>query len=334
MKLSIIIPVYNAADVVCRTLDSIYSQGLDPREFEVICVDDCSTDNTPKVLEEYAQRLEGGGNLCIVRHTVNKRQGGARNTAIKMAKGDWILHLDSDDFFLDGTLGKLLAFAEEHPDLDTVMFDCGEGADVATGSLGNYSRQHLDERVMTGEEFLQRIPVPWVLWCYMYRREHLLQTGFFFEENTHFEDTDFVLKYTARSKAICFLPLTVVFHTIHPNQSTGVNDDPNKIREVIRTTYRVFDAATKEKFHSLAASKAIMWHASYGFRLCLKRFVWRLPSYKDIKAILSECRFTEPTGDRLVDFANRHITLVALALTVGKPFLYAAARTIRFLRRK
>lgn len=61
MELSIIISVYNAADTVCRTLDSIYSQGLDPREFEVICVDDCSTDDTPKVLEAYRHRLGGGG---------------------------------------------------------------------------------------------------------------------------------------------------------------------------------------------------------------------------------------------------------------------------------
>ena len=45
MKLSIVIPVYNAAGTVCCSLDSIYSRGLDNKDFEVICVDDCSSDN-------------------------------------------------------------------------------------------------------------------------------------------------------------------------------------------------------------------------------------------------------------------------------------------------
>ncbi len=61
MKLSIIIPVYNAAGTVCKTLDSIYSQGLDTKDFEVICVDDCSTDDTADVMEAYAEKLAGGG---------------------------------------------------------------------------------------------------------------------------------------------------------------------------------------------------------------------------------------------------------------------------------
>ena len=59
MKLSIIIPVYNAAGMVGRTLDSIYSQGLDNKDFEVICVDDCSTDNSVEVMEAYAHKLGG-----------------------------------------------------------------------------------------------------------------------------------------------------------------------------------------------------------------------------------------------------------------------------------
>lgn len=59
MKLSIIIPVYNAVGMVGKTLDSIYSQGLDTEEFEVICVDDCSTDNSVEMMEAYAHKLGG-----------------------------------------------------------------------------------------------------------------------------------------------------------------------------------------------------------------------------------------------------------------------------------
>ena len=71
--ISIVIPIYNGAWCVGRCLDSIYSQELQPDDFEIICVDDCSIDGTLQVLEEYAAKYL---NLTICRHIVNKRQGG------------------------------------------------------------------------------------------------------------------------------------------------------------------------------------------------------------------------------------------------------------------
>lgn len=229
---------------------------------------------------------------------------------------------------------KLLEVAEAEPALDTVMFDSCIGDGTLPCATSNYIPLHLDTQTMTGVEFLQKIPVPWAPWSYLYRRDHLLSTGLFFAEHARFEDTDFVLKYTARSLAIRFLPLVVYYHTAHPNQTSYIGNDPDRIRDLMRINYRKFDAAIKEKPHSLAASKAIMGHATYGFRQNLKRIVWRLPSYKDIKAILSECRYTEPTGDRLVDFCNRHVVITVCALMLMKPLLGTAVRLKRLLRRR
>lgn len=268
-----------------------------------------------------------------MRHPVNKRQGGARNTAIKMAEGDWLLFVDDDDFFIDGTLGNVLTFAEEHPTLDTVMFDYCKGDGALSGVIGVYSRQHLEERVMTGVEFLQRISVPWTPWCYMYRREHLLSTGFFFEENVRFEDADFVLKYTAQSNAICFVPYVVYYHTIHPNQTTSNMDgDVIRLRDLFRINFRIYDAAIKERSHSVAASKAMMGHATFMRRSWLKRFGWRL-SHGAAWSILQECRFTEKTGDWLVDFTNRHVRTTVLVLMLVKPALSSIV-TLRKLRHR
>ena len=123
MKLSVIIPVYNAAAFIGRALDSIYSQGMKEEDFEVICVDDCSPDNSYEVMMGYLHEGHHPENLIILRHSVNKRTGGARNTGIRAARGKWILFLDPDDFYLPDTLNKLLDAAEEDPRLDTVMFD-------------------------------------------------------------------------------------------------------------------------------------------------------------------------------------------------------------------
>ena len=84
--ISIIIPVYNGFEQYSQTcFDSIYSQGLPTNEFEVICVDDASTDNSYPILKKYEKIY---CNLKILRHDHNKRQGGARNTGLSIAIGE------------------------------------------------------------------------------------------------------------------------------------------------------------------------------------------------------------------------------------------------------
>ena len=69
-QLSIVIPVFNGSNEINICLDSIYSQGMSPEQFEVICVDDCANRMQP-------------GNLKIIRHNVNKRQGGGEIQVLK-----------------------------------------------------------------------------------------------------------------------------------------------------------------------------------------------------------------------------------------------------------
>ena len=76
MKLSIILPVYNVAAFIPRALDSIYSQGMKEDDFEVICVDDCSPDNSYEVMTNYLYEGRHPENLIILRHSVNKCIGG------------------------------------------------------------------------------------------------------------------------------------------------------------------------------------------------------------------------------------------------------------------
>ena len=118
---SIIIPVYNglAHDLpIC--LESIWHQPLDPSIYEVICVDDCSTDDTRRWLDEQAAKHS---NMRVVKHAVNKRQGGSRNTGIRIAKGKYIIFIDQDDYFHQGSIAKvyehLLTVA-----LDILIVDC------------------------------------------------------------------------------------------------------------------------------------------------------------------------------------------------------------------
>lgn len=111
MKLSVIVPVYNMAGEgkLDFCLNSLLNQTIS--DYEIIAVDDASTDNSLDVLREYEQRHPD--KLRVVVHEVNKRQGGAKNTGLKIATGEWIGFVDSDDWVSPDCYEKLLKKAQE-----------------------------------------------------------------------------------------------------------------------------------------------------------------------------------------------------------------------------
>ncbi len=113
MKLSIIVPVYNmAADGKLNyCMDSLVAQTLPDSEYEIIAVNDASTDESLKVLRDYECRFPGL--VKVVSYEVNKRQGGAKNEGLKVAQGEWIGFIDSDDWVTPDFYERLLAKAEE-----------------------------------------------------------------------------------------------------------------------------------------------------------------------------------------------------------------------------
>ncbi len=112
MRLSIIVPVYNmAADgKLAYCLDSLVNQTL-KEPYEIIAVDDASTDNSLEVLKDYESRYPEL--FKVVSYEVNRRQGGAKNAGLKVATGEWIGFIDSDDWVTSDYYEKLLNKAYE-----------------------------------------------------------------------------------------------------------------------------------------------------------------------------------------------------------------------------
>lgn len=109
MKLSIIIPVYNAEKYLKKCLESIFVQDIPISDYEVIAVDDGSTDNSLKILENFKENFH---NLQVISQK-NKGEAGARNTALKLAKGDYITFLDNDDYYENNALSQSLEIIEK-----------------------------------------------------------------------------------------------------------------------------------------------------------------------------------------------------------------------------
>lgn len=111
MKLSIIVPVFNMASdgKLEYCLESLVNQTIN--DYEIIAVDDCSTDNSLEILRQYEAKYPD--KFKVIASPVNKKQGGAKNLGLEIAKGEWIGFIDSDDWITKDYYEKLLNKAEE-----------------------------------------------------------------------------------------------------------------------------------------------------------------------------------------------------------------------------
>ena len=102
-KISIIVPVYNGEKYLPITLDSIREQTIGIENLEIIIADDCSTDRTPEIIEEFKERINGQTHKETVKSIrLNENMGGAygpRNLALDYANGEYLMFLDSDDTY-------------------------------------------------------------------------------------------------------------------------------------------------------------------------------------------------------------------------------------------
>lgn len=121
IKVSVIIPAFNVEKYISKSLDSLMSQTM--REFEVICVDDTSTDMTYEIMCDYCSKYR---NITCIRNATNKGAAFCRNRGLEVAKGKYVIFLDSDDTYHPQLLGKLYLAAES------------ETADVAICNVNYY----------------------------------------------------------------------------------------------------------------------------------------------------------------------------------------------------
>lgn len=119
--LSIIIPAYNAQETICCCLDSIIDQNIQS-DYEVICVNDGSKDQTGQLIDEYCKKDPH----FIAIHQKNQGLSGARNSGLAIAKGEYLLFVDSDDFLPKNCIDKMLENAKRSQ------------ADIVLGTVGKY----------------------------------------------------------------------------------------------------------------------------------------------------------------------------------------------------
>lgn len=115
-QISILVAVYNTAPYLPQCLDSLCGQTL--RDIQIICIDDCSTDQSPQILTDYAQR---DARITLLRTPHNSGQAAARNLGLQMATGEFTTFVDSDDWLAPDALEQALGALAQNPANDCAV---------------------------------------------------------------------------------------------------------------------------------------------------------------------------------------------------------------------
>ena len=174
MLLSVIVPVYNMAadDKLLYCLKSLTGQTLDPSDYEVIAVDDCSTDDSFAVMRQLEE--ESGGVLKAVHLPVNHHQGGAKNAGLMLARGEWIGFIDADDWVTPDYYERLITLAEK---TGADMTGCDYSlVDRHTMEPGKVVRNNRPEQagILTEDKYRKLLLDSGSLVVKVYRREIIL----------------------------------------------------------------------------------------------------------------------------------------------------------------
>lgn len=132
--LSIIIPVYNVENYIRECLDSLLQQDLSA--CEVLCVNDGSTDGSLAILHEYQAAHP---NVFRVFSQINQGQAAARNKALDEARGEFVIFLDSDDYYLPNAIATIITYIKKYPLVDVFYWDCA----VTTEGNRYYTLPHI-----------------------------------------------------------------------------------------------------------------------------------------------------------------------------------------------
>lgn len=190
---SIIIPIYNSEKFLSTCLDSILKQDMD--SFEIICINDGSTDNSQIILEEYAKK---SSRIKILQQE-NKGVSSARNAGIKQANGDYILFLDSDDYYYNNHILTDFFNILYEQDYDCIYFPGGCITDQWSGKE-NYETKVYDNAWYCLEEHCNKpkILIFGCVYTQCYRRKIILENNLQFNENLCYgEDRLFTIRFFA-----------------------------------------------------------------------------------------------------------------------------------------
>lgn len=240
-KVSVLLPVYNAEKFLRKTIESILAQSF--RDFELILINDGSTDQSENVMREFSDPR-----LVIVNNEENLKLIATLNRGIALARGAYLARCDADDIYAPDRFEKQVRYLDAHPDISVLGTDAWyiNEADVVTGTTRFFPSKPADvlARLFTSSPVFH----PSV----MMRTEALRAVGGYSANAVHAEDYALWLAFSKDGYGLANLPEKLLFYRVHPQSISQ-----SKMTEQARTT-----EALLEQFYSNALGE----NAGAGFR--------------------------------------------------------------------
>ena len=236
---SIVVPVYKAEKYLEGCVDSLVNQT--EKNIEIILVDDGSPDSCPAICDRYAEQYK---NIFVI-HKSNSGPSDARNAALKIAKGDYIMFVDSDDYIDPDACERMLPFTKKG--FDIIATDgIPEGENISLVHRGVENN-----KVYDGEEFLKKSVmngnIPMVVWLHLYRREFLVSNNLVFKNGVYHEDEEFIPRTFLSAQSVISTGDKYYHYVIREN-SIMTNPDKRKNAEdlynVCKCLSSVYDELT------------------------------------------------------------------------------------------
>lgn len=199
IKVSVIIPIYNAAPWISECICSVLTQDMD--SIEIICVDDGSSDESIHIIKELAKNKS----LTIIENE-HAGAGYARNIGICHANGEYVMFLDADDYFPNNNvLNRLYTHA-----IKSHLNICGGSAALLDGnSVISSSKYKFQSETILDFKDTQFI---YGFWRFLFKRDYLIENRIFFPTYSVFEDPVFLLKAFSDSELFAVIPDVVYVH--------------------------------------------------------------------------------------------------------------------------
>jgi len=251
IRFSIIIPVYNVEKYLDECFESVLSQKFG--NFEIICVDDCSTDNSWNILEKYAEKDK---RIRIFKQEKNAGQGVARNRALDLAQGEYVLFVDPDDWIetdslnilnkeLTRTNAEVLCFGAYDYEETT---DKIEGRKEILRLTSEFVLNHAEWSCSWKDLKVDDLFCSGAVWDKCYGREFIKKKQIHFAPTRIGEDNLFSLNSLLSAEKIFFIEESLYYYRIRKNSSiTKLSDENFCVFENIEQMEKLIRAKGLEK---------------------------------------------------------------------------------------
>lgn len=231
-KVSVIIPVYNVEKYLERCLDSVLAQTF--QDFEVICVNDGSTDNSLEILQQYVQKDE----RVKILNQENKGLSEARNVALDVAIGEFIAFADSDDFYVPNFL-ELLLKSQKDTGVDIVGCDFQKiykTTDILTSVFGVHPKVYQDAlKVLLHKDNFIHFNV----WNKLYKREVIGDMRFV--PHIYYEDWVFNCCVFEKAKGFAWIKEKLYAYRISNSSIMRSDFNEKKLHDYVQGIHEVHD---------------------------------------------------------------------------------------------